>query len=68
MQGRPVRLRYVTQTRTRPPTFTLFANRPEAISEAYLRYLANSLRDDFGLDGVPLRLSLRRTHNPYAAG
>lgn len=68
VQGRPVRLRYVTQTRTRPPTFTLFANRPEAISEAYLRYLANSLRDDFGLDGVPLRLSLRRTHNPYAAG
>ena len=67
-QGRPVRLRYVAQTRTRPPTFALFANRPEAISEAYLRYLANGLRDDFGLDGVPLRLSLRRTRNPYAAG
>ena len=67
VQGRPVRLRYVAQTRTRPPTFVLFANRPEAVSDAYLRYLANGLRDDFGLDGVPLRLSVRRTRNPYGA-
>lgn len=67
-QGRPVRLRYMAQTNTRPPTFVLFANRPEAVPESYLRYLGNALRDDFGLDGVPLRLSLRRTRNPYKAG
>ncbi len=67
-QGRPVRLRYMAQTNTRPPTFVLFANRPEAVAESYLRYLGNALRDDFGLDGVPLRLSVRRTRNPYKAG
>jgi GTP-binding protein len=63
--GRPVRLRYVTQTKTRPPTFALFANRPDAIPEAYLRFLANDLRKGFGLAGIPLRLSVRRTRNPY---
>ena len=63
--GRPVRLRYVTQTKTRPPTFALFANRPEAVPESYLRFLANDLRADFGLVGIPLRLSVRRTRNPY---
>ncbi|MBK8208607.1 MAG: ribosome biogenesis GTPase Der [Rhodospirillales bacterium] len=67
-QGQPVKLRYVTQTKTRPPTLVVFANRPEAVLESYLRYLANSLRDDFGLDGIPLRLSVRRTRNPYAGG
>ena len=66
-QGRPVKLRYVTQTKTRPPTLVVFANRPEAVSESYLRYLSNALRNDFGLEGIPLRLSVRRTRNPYAA-
>ena len=66
--GRPVRLRYVAQTHTRPPTFVLFANRPDAVAESYLRYLGNALRDDFGLGGVPLRLSVRRTRNPYGTG
>ena len=66
-RGRPVRLRYVTQTKTRPPTFALFANRPEAVPESYLRFLANDLRADFGLAGIPLRLSVRRTRNPYGA-
>jgi GTP-binding protein len=65
--GRPIRLRYVTQTKTRPPTFALFANRPDAIPESYLRFLANELRSAFGLPGIPLRLSVRRTRNPYRA-
>lgn len=64
-QGHQIRLRYVTQTKTRPPTFVLFANRPEAIAASYTRYLANDLRDKFGLHGIPLRLSFRRTRNPY---
>jgi GTP-binding protein len=66
-QGRPVKIRYMAQTRRRPPTFALFANRPQEVPESYLRYLANGLRDSFDLGGVPLRLSLRRSHNPYAA-
>lgn len=65
--GRRVRLRYMTQVKTRPPTFAIWTSRPEAISESYIRYLANGLRDDFGLAGVPLRLLLRKGRNPYEA-
>jgi GTPase len=64
--GRPVKLRYAVQTKGRPPTFVLFANRPQEVSDSYLRYLANGLRDSFDLPGVPLRLSVRRSRNPYA--
>ena len=64
--GRRVKLRYITQIKTRPPTFVIFASVPEALPESYLRYLTNGLRDAFGLPGVPLRLYLRRGRNPYA--
>ena len=63
--GRRVRLRYMTQPKARPPTFAIFANRPAELPESYLRFLANGLRDAFDLDGVPLRLNLRRGDNPY---
>jgi GTPase len=65
-QRRPVKIRYVAQTKRRPPTFVLFANRPQEVPESYLRYLANGLRDSFDLGGVPIRFSLRRSRNPYA--
>jgi GTP-binding protein len=64
--GRRLKLRYVTQVKTRPPTFALFASRPEKLPRAYRRYLVNGLREAFGLVGVPLRLLLRRGENPYA--
>ncbi len=64
--GRSIRLRYVTQAKTRPPTFVLFASRPEQLPESYLRYLANSLRRSFDLPGVPIRLFSRKGKNPYA--
>jgi len=63
--GRRLRLRYITQVKTRPPTFSIFATRAGKIPESYLRYLANGLRDDFGLEGVPLRLNTRQRENPY---
>ena len=66
--GRPVKIRYMSQNKTRPPGFVLFANRPESVPESYLRYLSNGLRDSFGLQGVPLRLTLRRMRNPYVSG
>jgi GTP-binding protein len=66
-RGRPVKIRYVAQTKARPPSFVLFANRPQEVPESYVRYLANGLRDSFDLAGVPLRFSLRRSRNPYAA-
>ena len=64
--GRRLRLRYMTQSKGRPPTFVLFANRPDALTEAYRRYLQNGLREAFGLDGVPIRIHCRKGDNPYA--
>ncbi len=64
--GRMVKLRYIAQFATRPPRFTLFANRPKAISDPYLRYLVNELRTSFDLQGVPIRLLTRAGKNPYA--
>ena len=66
-QGRRLRIRYMTQVRTRPPTFALFASRPVDLPESYLRYLIGGLRADFGLSGIPLRMLLRKgSDNPYS--
>jgi GTP-binding protein len=65
-KGRPIKIRYATQISTRPPTFALFVSQAEALSASYLRYLTNSLRETFGLDGVVLRLLERAGNNPYA--
>ena len=65
-QGRRLRIRYATQVKTRPPTFALFTSRPSDLPDHYLRYLSAGMRDDFELDGVPLRLLLRKGGNPYA--
>jgi GTP-binding protein len=65
-RGRAVRLRYMTQVKARPPTFALFANRPEAVDETYLRYVTNGLRETFDLPGVPIRILVRGGKNPYA--
>ena len=64
-KGRPVKLRYITQFATRPPRFTLFANRPRGIPDSYVRYLVNELRSGFNLTGVPIRLLTRAGKNPY---
>ncbi len=64
--GRRIRLRYVTQVSTRPPTFVAFCSRPAELPRSYVRYLTNSLRDVFGLPGVPIRFSLKKGENPYA--
>jgi len=66
VSGRRIRLRYMTQGKTRPPTFFLFGNQLSALPEAYLRYLANGLRAAFKLSGTPLRFTLRTSKNPYA--
>jgi GTP-binding protein len=67
ISGRRVRIRYMTQRKARPPSFTLFGNQLDALPEAYLRYLQNGLREAFGLKGTPLRFSVRNSKNPYAA-
>jgi GTPase len=63
--GRRVKLKYLTQSKARPPTFYLSCSRPEALPEAYRRYLVNGLRDEFGFSGVPIRLMLRGEKNPF---
>ncbi len=64
--GRRVKIRYMSQIKSRPPTFTLFCNRPSDLPSSYLRYLENELRMMFKMPGVPLRLLLRKGENPYA--
>ncbi len=64
-RGRRIKLRYITQAKTRPPTFALFCSVPSQLPAAYLRYLENHLRDDFGLTGTPIRLQARKGANPY---
>ena len=64
--GRRIKIRYITQPKARPPFFVLFGNQVDAIPESYKRYLVNGLRENFGLFGVPIRLSLRAGENPYA--
>ena len=66
--GRRLRLRYITQVKARPPTFALFASKPQALPESYRRYLVNGIGAEFGLAGVPIRLLLRAGKNPYAPG
>jgi GTPase len=66
VKGRRLKLRYITQTKSRPPTLALFCNLPEEMPDSYLRYLVNGLRDHFKLPGVPIRFVLRRSENPYA--
>ena len=65
VSGRRIRLRYMTQPNARPPTFIVFCSQPENLPDSYVRYLTNSLRSEFGLDGVPLRMQLRKGKNPY---
>ncbi|OHC75031.1 MAG: ribosome biogenesis GTPase Der [Rhodospirillales bacterium RIFCSPLOWO2_12_FULL_58_28] len=65
VHGRRLRIRYITQIKTRPPTFVIFAGSLKGMPESYARYLINSLRDDFDLPGVPLRLHVRKGKNPY---
>ena len=64
--ARRLRLRYMTQVNTRPPSFALFASKPGELPESYRRYLVNTLRQDFELPGTPIRMMLRKGDNPYS--
>jgi len=66
VSGRRLKLKYMTQIKTRPPGFVLACSRPEALPQSYLRYLINGLRTYFDMPSVPVRLSLRSSDNPFA--
>jgi GTPase len=65
VSGRRLKLNYITQAKSRPPSFVLFCTRADAIPDSYKRYLLNSLRDTFELPGTPIRLILREKENPF---
>jgi GTP-binding protein len=64
-KGQRIKLRYITQVKSRPPSFLVFGNRTDELPESYRRYLLNSLRRDLKLDAVPLRLEFRGGRNPF---
>ncbi len=66
VSGRRMKIKYMTQAKTRPPGFVISCSRPEAMPESYVRYLSNSLRETFELAGVPIRMMLRGSENPFA--
>ncbi len=63
--GRVIKIKYCTQTSIRPPTFTFFSNLSGSFNDSYCRYLLNSMRDEFNLHGVPIRLIFKNSKNPY---
>ncbi|MDF0541887.1 ribosome biogenesis GTPase Der [Sphingobium sp. H39-3-25] len=63
--GRRIKLRYITQAKTRPPGFILFGTRLDELPESYRRYLVNGIRRELGFGAVPVRLTLRTQRNPY---
>lgn len=65
VNGLPIKLKYISQTNTKPPTFVIFANRAEHLPKSYERYLLNQLRESFKLAGIPLRLFVRQRENPH---
>ena len=66
VQGRRLKLRYITQIKTRPPSFVCFCNQPDQVPESYKRYVINELRKQFTLPGVPIRLLMKTSQNPFA--
>jgi GTPase len=66
IEGRRIKIRYMTQVKARPPTFALWVSKPLDLPETYLRYLSNGMREAFDLPGVPIRMLTRKGKNPYA--
>ena len=64
--GKRIKLRYITQIKTRPPSFVIFGTRVDQLPESYRRYLVNGIRRDLGFGAVPVRLTLRAPKNPFA--
>jgi GTP-binding protein len=65
VSGRRIKIRYMTQVKARPPHFAFFGNQLNQLPKSYTRYLVNTLRESFDLQGVPIRLSLRSGKNPF---
>jgi GTP-binding protein len=65
VSGRRIKIRYMTQAKSRPPHFVLFGNQLDELPQSYERFLINGLRRSFELPGVPIRISRKTADNPY---
>jgi len=65
ISGRRIKLRYITQAKSRPPTFAIFGNQLNELPDEYLRYLSNGIRETFDLPGTPIRFLKRTSKNPF---
>ena len=65
VKGKRIKIRYITQSKSRPPTFIIFSSRADNLPLIYVRYLVNDLRNYFKLPGIPIRVNLRKGNNPY---
>jgi GTP-binding protein len=66
VNGKRYNLKYITQTNIRPPTFSVFCGRKREFPEDYRRFLITAIKEEFGLHGIPVRLHVRASKNPYA--
>src|SRR3989338_5919973 len=66
VNNRPDRMRFMSQINVRPPTFAVWVSKPDNLPDTYKRYLINNLRKDYDLPGIPIRLLLRKSKNPFA--
>ena len=64
--GRQVKIKYITQISSKPPSFVIFTNHPDFIKESYKRYIINEIRKEFGFDGITIRLEVKGSKNPYS--
>lgn len=64
--GRRLKIKYITQVKTRPPGFVISCTRPDDVPQSYIRYLTNNLREAFDIPGVPIRVSIHASENPFA--
>lgn len=62
-KGRRLKIYYMTQASTQPPTFVFFVNRADLFHFSYQRYLENQIRETFGLEGTPVRFIIRERGN-----
>lgn len=66
VDGKRIKPRYITQIKSRPPTFVLISSRATKMPESYKRYLTNGIRDAFNLGGMPIRLTVKQNRNPFS--
>ena len=63
--SRALKFKYISQKKTRPPTFSIYHNKNGKVPKVTKRYIVNKIRERFNLDGIPIRLNLKSSKNPY---